>query len=394
MAGLKNDTRFQRTGVLLLTQDVQTQAAVAAPLGDGGEFSLQTFERFDEFLACLKLTPSAISLVDIDPDPSGILQRVDHTLREFPDARFIALSSEMHNDWLLAAMKAGTRYFLAKKNISSGLGGVLDEVLARELKLHHGHVVTVLSAGGGCGTTTIAINLAQELRLATSKGVLLVDMDTCYGGASQYLGLTGPFGLADVLSHPGGVDRHLIKSTAVDGPEGLHMLLSPAVTTSTVSWDLQADRLDVILGVLKQVDPYVVIDAPRVSADAAAVLARHSRATLIVFQSNVKDVRVLKTMLTSLSERGIPRNLLLLTVSRVGSKRAYMDTADVKQAVGDLPMVEICNDYRAASEGLNSGQFLARRAHRSPLRKDIELLARRILAIQRSASGPASRADA
>ena len=43
-----------------------------------------------------------------------------------------------------------------------------------------GNVITVLQASGGCGATTVAINLANELRLKTSEPVLTIDLDSSF----------------------------------------------------------------------------------------------------------------------------------------------------------------------------------------------------------------------
>jgi len=53
----------------------------------------------------------------------------------------------------------------------------------------------------------MAVNLANELRLAASEPVLTIDLDTCYGTVSDYLGIEGRYGIADVLSRRKPIDK-------------------------------------------------------------------------------------------------------------------------------------------------------------------------------------------
>ena len=127
-------------------------------------------------------------------------------------------------------MHIGARHFLAKQSISADLPGVLKRLIPNESAeaRRFGVVVTLLSASGGCGATTLAINLADELQLANSERALLVDLDGHYGALASYLGVEGQYGLADILADPARIDSQLISSTAVPYSERLHVLIGPA----------------------------------------------------------------------------------------------------------------------------------------------------------------------
>ena len=65
-----------------------------------------------------------------------------------------------------------------------------------------GSAVTILSAGGGCGATTLAVNLAAELGAIdpSSDPPLVVDLDYHYGAVSTYLAVQGDYGVLDLLN--------------------------------------------------------------------------------------------------------------------------------------------------------------------------------------------------
>ena len=74
-----------------------------------------------------------------------------------------------------------------------------------------GTVITVMSASGGCGSTTLAFNLANEIAVSGGQPLLLIDMDWYYGAAAPYLGIEGRYGVAAVLTHEGHIDAHLVQ---------------------------------------------------------------------------------------------------------------------------------------------------------------------------------------
>jgi pilus assembly protein CpaE len=375
----QNKMSVSQMTVVLRTEEPNTKGAVAAMLDIDGEFSLQTVGSFQDLLVILEREPVAVALVDIDPDPERSLEILEQAIARFPQTRFVAIAGEMRNELVLTAMKAGARYFLVKRNISPELVDVIHRLVSGDAKMSRGVVVTVLSAGGGCGATTLAINLANELHLGGQSQALLVDMDTSYGGVAKYLGLQGQFGLADVLMHPQQIDRQLVRSATMGHADGLRVLLSPASTNFSAPLPLRTDRLEAVLEIFKQVSPYTVIDAPRASMDVAAMLAKASKLVLIVFQMNVKDLRTLQAMTSALVGRGVSRESIVPLANRCRSKRTYLNPQDIQQIAGGLAVTEISNDYRAASKALNFGQLLAEKEPRSSLRRDIQRLAKRIL---------------
>ena len=106
------------------------------------------------------------------------------------------------------------------------VGGVLDRLTAPDIHAAgpSGEVMTVISASGGCGATTIAVNLADEIAQKQKQPTLIWDLDTAYGAVASYLGLTPRYGADHVLHYGGDIDAQLIKSTASVHNDRLHVL--------------------------------------------------------------------------------------------------------------------------------------------------------------------------
>jgi len=238
-------------------------------------------------------------------------------------------------------------------------------------------LVTVMTASGGSGGTTIAINLADELRRASGEPVLLMDMDLDYGAAAAYLGLDPGSGLADVLGAET-LDAAALRSAASVYFDDLHVLTSPSSVDFSNPPMVRFDRLGELLGACAEAYGHTVIDAPRASRDVAATLAQASDRTLVVFQLTVMDVRCVRAVLRSLDDRGVPREKVLPVANRRERRPHMLTLDDARDALGGVELASVGNDFESALRSLNLGRPLAAVAPRSVVLHDLHELAARV----------------
>lgn len=364
-----------------MTGEPATENAVAAALAESDRLVPGVICRsLGELQVCLEKNPAAAVVVDLDPEPRLTLEALDPVIGAFSGTRFVVLAKEFRSDIVIEAMQAGARHFVVKDSIASQLAPALDRLLlngAGTRSEGQGALVALLAASGGCGATTLAVNLANELQLLSAEPSLLVDLDAFFGSAAVYLGLRGDFGIADVLAKQNRIDAELITTTAVAHDSSINVLLSPASTSFSRPLPLEYEQLGSVLQACRQAYRYTVVDAPRIPMDAAALIAERSRLTLIVLQLTVKDVRVARNMMTALGERGVPPERVLPLVNRYrkGRKgRRTITLQEAQKALGVKPFL-VSNDFKRAVRAFNFGQLLSRSAKRSALRKDLRNLA-------------------
>jgi len=372
--------------VLLMTKEAQTENEIATVLEAEGAYSTNTTcANLDDIVAHLRQKHSPIALIDIDTKPDEILAQLESITSEFDKTRFIVLSGGMRNEWILGAMRAGARHYMVKESISAELCEVLHRLTPKESADQEpaGEVVTILSAGGGCGATTLAINMANSLRINTAQPCLLMDMDVSFGAVASCLGLKSQYGLADVLSQGERIDPQLILSTATDHREGLHILTSPATSDFGAASPLDFANTELAMEACRHAYPFTVVDAPRVPMDVAATLARQSLATFVVFQLNVKDLHAAQAIFLQLTERHVPWDTLIPVANRCQKRRMTISPKDAQQVLGStMPIRQLSNDFASASQAMNYGQTLAKVAGRSKLCQDIDQLAKDVLQMQ------------
>lgn len=370
-------------GVLLLTKDRQTAKTVTSALESSKRLVLEEVcTGMAELMVQIEDTSAVAVVVDIDPDPSGMLRDLDRVVGRFSDVVFIVLATQRDSDLILEAMQIGARHFLAKDSITSDLAGVLKRLVPDSRTPAHGQgaLVTVLSASGGCGATTLAINLANELGLESTSPALVVDMDYAYGATAGYLGLSGQYGLENILTHEGLIDDELLLSTATVYSPSLHVLLSPVSIYHDGPVQLQCNRLRDVLETFRRTYHYTIIDAARVPLEVASMLAAASKMTLLTFQLNVKDITSARSILEALSRREISEESILPVANRYRRRNQIIVLEEAEKALG-MPVAQVSNDFSGALKGITLGQPLADAAPRSIVRRDVQRLASRVVSL-------------
>ena len=369
--------------ILLVTEDSKIIDKIKLALNDSDMMNLVCLcKEVSELRSYLSNKNIQAVIVDIDPDSSGILYELSRILTAYPKIYIVVICSHFTKELALQAMKAGVRHYLEKKTIATELTHELQQLIhgGAEREAISGSVISIFSAGGGCGATTVAINLANELRLLSSKPVLLIDLDSCYGTVSTYLGIKSEFGIFDVLARKGLIDGHLIQSSAYPYMNNYHVLPSPASTQSANRMLLQFENLPRVLEACREVYQYTVIDAPRMSESDVTKLAGLSDILLIVFQLTVKDVNFARSMVLSLTKTGISNNKIMSIVNRYKKRSPLVRLEDGRKALGLKSCHVIRSDWHKAIKSVNRAKPLAQVVQKSSLRNDFKKLAANICA--------------
>ena len=363
-----------RTHITLMTSDPSVVTAVTAALQSNGHaLNGPAVRDVRELPAQLTRVPVPIVLIDLDPQPQQVLPHLELIVARFPSTRFVALSTSVGSDLLLEAMQTGVRRVVVKHSMATDLPGVLDRLTAADSADGgpRGDVVTILSASGGCGATTLAVNLAEELALKQNQPTLLCDLDCSYGAVASYLGVHPTYAIDHVLNYAGMVDGNLIRSTATVHNDRIHVLASPCSISFSQAEPLNYGALDRVFAAARKAYGTTLIDAPRIPLDAAASLASSSACTLLVLQLTVKDLRTGRLMIDALRERGVETSSIVPLANRY-AKRQVISLEEASKALGGMEVLPIRNDFAPAIQGLNFGQTLSQAAPRSSLRKDLQ----------------------
>ena len=364
--------------LLMLTEEPGMVDAVATAMGRNGEFAKQNVcKTLQELAKRIEPYPPTAVLVDIDHEPAQMLSELEALVARFSKTRFIVLASDRRDDLILEAMQIGARHFLLKTSIAADLKDVLDRLTKRGSAApgEDGILITVLSGGGGCGATTLTVNLANELCVGGSDSALIVDLDAGYGSVASFLGLKGKYGIPDIVNNRARIDSELVRSTALTYSDQLHAVISPVGLELEKSGAIAYEHLDAALDVFKETYAFTVVDAPRLATNVIAMLVDASDIVLLPFQLLVKDIRHVRAMLAMLRQMCTSAPHIDLVATRYRKRRMMVSLKEAALALDGAELTCLRNDFASASKAMNFGQPLAQATPLSRLRRDIAQLA-------------------
>lgn len=187
--------------------------------------------------------------------------------------------------------------------------------------------IAVLGAKGGCGATTVAINLASAL--AARNAITLVDGNLHLPTIAHTLGQVPPHSLLELVAQGTKADEHLFQACAATvGAAGALRFLSPPMDGSATA----RTNLTELAQTLKNIRSYSnlwVFDLPN-------KLDRHLVTTLddcskiiLVFEATVAGVAACRRWLEDFQELGYDKERVVCVLNRSGSKfKAVEDQID------------------------------------------------------------------
>ena len=363
-----------KTKIFLVTQDEQTIHHVSDVANNGSPIEIDAvLPDASAVENYLKTSGVTAGIFDIDPNAKQTLAQLEELVLARPHICSVVISQDITQELILLAMQAGARHFLQKGSIQKDLSGVMNRLLNHPgVKAQEGSVLTVFSASGGCGATTVALNLAMEMRTSTSKPVLMIDLDRCYGAAASYLDINSKYGIDDVLGFKGKIDSNLIQSSSSAYMDGFHVLLSSAGNRNTpASAPINDENLKSVLQACRQTYAHTIIDAPRLDEQTVKCLSELSDFTIVVFQLTLKDLKFARSIISTFKNMGLAAEQKIIPLAnRFQGRGSLIKVDDGQKVLGIKNLYRIRSDWRNAVNCQNKGKTLAEIAPRSGIRKD------------------------
>jgi pilus assembly protein CpaE len=224
---------------------------------------------------------------------------------------------------LTRALRAGVREVVARDDLaalvdactrsralSAQVTGVPPQPRADERR--QGQVLTVFAAKGGCGKTTLAVNLAAVLAAGGERSVCLVDLDLAFGDVGICLRAEPVRTIVHGLGMLGHVDVTGASSLLTACRPGLSALLAPVEPGDAER--IPAALVGELLEVLPTMFDFVVVDTPSAFTEhvLAAMDASHHHVLLTTPDvPALKNLRVTLDMLDLLSYAHDIRSVVL-----------------------------------------------------------------------------------
>jgi pilus assembly protein CpaE len=253
--------------------------------------------------------------------------RVAEQLRIWrPALGVILVRSRVDTGLLAEAIRAGVADVVGDRNIA-GLHEAVERVKKRGDLLPpgggapggpRGRIITVFSAKGGCGKTTLATNMAAALADKGRREVCLVDLDLAFGDVAIALQLFPAHTIADAVPLGEYADFGALQALLTPHSPGLTTLVAPVEPGSGEG--IPASLVSRVLQVLRDHFDYVIVDTPPAFDDHVLSAFDLSDVVALIATLDIPALKNLKLTLETMDLLNYPRDRWRIVLNRADSK--------------------------------------------------------------------------
>ena len=297
-----------------------------------------------------------LCFLEVDDAPDRSLAVIPDLLRADPKLPIIAVLGGNDPEQVLRCLRQGASDFLIHPFVAEHVEAALHKIsrLQPSRTKSPGKVYCVMPAKGGCGASTIASNLAHQLKRQADKRILLADLDPLAGTLSFLLKIKSNYSFMDVLARSSEIDADLWKAMVTDR-QGVDVLLSPEVMTEGMA---ELSDASSIIEYARGTYDLVVLDTGSVYGDWNLSQARLADEILLVTTNELTALQAVQRALSYMDSNNIGRYKIRLIVNRydrhVGLSKDVIGTALHADIFHILP-----TDYEAIQKALMEGKPLA-----------------------------------
>ena len=251
-----------------------------------------------------------------------------------------------------------------------------------------GALLVVHGLAGGCGATTLAVNLAWELATidkTNSPSVCLLDLDLQYGSVSTYLDLPRREAVFEMLSDSDNLDDEGFSQALVSYEDRLQVLTAPA---DIVPLDLLApEDIQRVIDMARTHFDYVVIDMPSTLVHWSETVLQAAHVYFALIELDMRSAQNALRMKRALQSEDLPFNKLRFAMNRAPRFTDLSGKSRVKRMAESLGIsidLQLPDGGKQITQGADHGQPLAVSAAKNPLRKEIAKLAQSLHELGRS----------
>lgn len=358
-----------------------------------------------------ELNPDVV-LMDINmPDMDGITA-TEAIRSKQPVVQVVILSVQSDQNYMRRAMLAGARDFLTKPPMGDELisairraGAMAQAERSKSVQVQpiqnvgnmavmpgynvpQGKVVTVYSPKGGCGCTTIAVNLALTLHNEDTR-VALVDANLQYGDVAVFVNEQGKNTIVDLAPRAEELDPEIVEEVMLKhASSGLHILAAPS--RPEYAEKVSSGQFAKVLEYLKQMYAYVVVDTASLLTDVTLAAIDASDLIVLVSTQDIPSIKNCRLFLDLSQTLGIERERILFAMNRY-DKRINITPERVAENLKQEVSSVIPMDEATVMKAVNRGVPFVLESRNQPASRGIFSLAESVrarIALQESAEDP------
>jgi pilus assembly protein CpaE len=304
-----------------------------------------------------ELKPQVL-LVDIPArNPAPALGAIERLHLEFPQLAIFACGDMMKRQVIVDAMRSGACEFLDRPPSTHSLVEAFSRLQANRRKPtddpNRGRVIAVLNAKGGCGATTVAVNLAVALNESHGNS-LLMDLAPI-GHAALHLNAKPNFGVLDAFQNCHRLDSSLLDGFVTRCDSGVHLLAAPQVPTPLKPAEDEVNRLlDLVVNHYK----YVLVDLSSRLDPLVRMVCALSDTILLIAETDMIALLWNAARVQSYLGEASSRDKVRLVLNRFRKTPEFSD-ADAEAAADARILWKIPSQYFVVGSAIDRGTPVA-----------------------------------
>ena len=323
----------------------------------------------------IKLQPDIV-LMDINmPEMDGIAAS-EAISAQAPQVQVVMMSVQAEADYLRRSMLAGAREFLIKPfsgdELVTSIHHVFQLAATRRVmaplppsgdlstpsnllpaKPKGGKIIAVFGTKGGCGSTTIAANLALAIREETKERVLLVDANFEFGDIGVLMNLPGSRTIADLVGENISLDQDLFDGTLASHSSGVKVLLAPP--RPEMAELITSENLKHMVEMMTAHFDYIVIDLWKsFQREVTVLLMDAADQIVLVATTEIPAIKNAKLFFELVDALGYPPEKTYFVLNKEDG-RSGVTAKDIQASIKHLVSAVLPRDDRTTTIALQRG---------------------------------------
>jgi pilus assembly protein CpaE len=350
---------------IVIDADPTNRSEMSAFLTQHGVHVVQQLPTTEALTTVLQRSDAAqLVVINLDPNAPEMLKRMGGLPRQFPEVSFFVLSQLLDANLLMDAMHLGVKEFIPLPIHAEKFAAAIDRVAGMNGMGKKAKTIHVIPTMGGCGSTTIACNVAASL--ARVGKTALLDLDLVRGGVASYFDLRPRYTIADVMDQTATLDMQLLDNAlARHAKSGLAILARPELPEDTQR--VTQAGFARLTGMLGRMFDYAVVDSMMSIDPIYSAAIASADVNVIVMQLNVPSAKNAERFVGALRRMGIESSKMKIVVNRYVKKGWDIDPEEVERALGLKISWMVPNDFKTAIEAINFGEPVVIRAPRAEM---------------------------
>jgi pilus assembly protein CpaE len=352
----------------------------------------------------LKLQPDVV-LMDINmPEMDGITAS-EAISAQAPNVQVVMMSVQGEADYLRRSMLAGAREFLIKpfsgEELVTSIHRVYQFAATRRVMApppptttptaapppppRAAKIIAVMGSKGGCGASTVAVNLAVALRDESKARVALVDANLEFGDVGVLLNLPTSRTIAELVSGKADIDEEVLDGTMAAHSSAIKVLLAPP--RPELAELVKVEHLKRILELLDKTYDFIIIDLWKSFQETTLFFLDHADIILLIATPDIPSIKNSKLFFELTDQLGYPPEKTLFVLNKEDG-RSGISAKDIEASIKHSVTITLPKDERTTLMAMNRGTPFVTLQRNLPLSQAIQNLARLIVKRAQPESAP------